>query len=109
MDCIDCHNQPAHRFEATPQRAVDNAMAAGLLPRGLPFARREAVAAVSEEYRDRDAAITGIESRLRTFYQAHPATDQKLVDQAVRATQAVYARNVFPRMSVKWGTYVNNI
>jgi nitrate/TMAO reductase-like tetraheme cytochrome c subunit len=108
MDCIDCHNQPAHRFEGTPERAVDNAMAAGLLPRALPFARREAVAAVSAVYADREAAMAGIEAKMRGFYQSNPA-DQKLIEQAVRAAQGVYARNVFPRMAVKWGTYPNNL
>ena len=29
MDCIDCHNRPAHTFEPAPERAVDNAIADG--------------------------------------------------------------------------------
>jgi hypothetical protein len=110
MDCIDCHNQPAHRFEYTPQRAVDNAMGAGLLPRALPFARREAVAAVAAEYADREAAMAGIDSHIRGFYKTNFASaDQKLVEQAIRATQNVYTRNVFPKMKVKWGTYPDNL
>ena len=110
MDCIDCHNQPAHRFEFTPQRAVDNAIAAGLLPRALPFARREAVAAISAQYPDRDTAMAGIATKLRDFYQQNAASaDQKVVEQAIRATQGIYSRNVFPRMAVKWGTYPNNL
>jgi nitrate/TMAO reductase-like tetraheme cytochrome c subunit len=110
MDCIDCHNQPAHRFDFTPQRAVDNVMAAGLLSRTLPFARREAIAAVSAEYPDRDAAMTGIAQRLREFYKANPSNaDENIVEQAIRAAQGVYARNVFPRMKVKWGTYPDNL
>ena len=108
MDCIDCHNQPAHVFTATPQRAIDNAMAAGVLPRALPFARREAIAAVSEEYASRQAAMDGIAARLRGFYRDKSA-DQQLVEQAVRATQTVYSRNVFPSMAVKWGTYPNHL
>ena len=110
MDCIDCHNQPAHRFEGTPQRAVDDAIAAGLLPRVLPFARREAVAAVSAAYPDSQAAMSGIATRLQEFYRANAAgADQKLVEQAIHAAQGVYSRNVFPRMAVKWGTYPNNL
>ena len=110
MDCIDCHNQPAHRFEFTPQRAVDNAMAAGLLPGALPFARREAVAAVSAEYPNRDAAMAGIATKLGDFYRQKLASaDQRLVEQAIRASQGIYAKNVFPRMAVKWGTYPDNL
>ena len=108
MDCIDCHNQPAHAFTATPQRAIDNAMAAGLISRSLPFARREAVAAVSEEYSSRQAAMDGIATKLRDFYKSGSA-DQRLVEQAIKTTQDVYGRNVFPAMAVKWGTYPNNI
>src|SRR5262245_30875622 len=42
MDCMDCHNRPAHTFDPSPERAVDIAIASGELPRSLPFARREA-------------------------------------------------------------------
>ena len=59
MDCMDCHNRPAHTFSATPQRAVDAAIARGGIPRELPFVRREAVAAVSAEYPDKEAALAG--------------------------------------------------
>ena len=34
---------------------------------------------------------------------------RQLVEKAIRATQTVYSRNVFPAMNVKWGTYPNNI
>lgn len=108
MDCIDCHNQAAHHFTATPQRAIDMAIAAGLIPRALPFARREAVAAVSEEYADTPAALDAIATRFREFYKTTSA-DQQLVEQAIRGTQRVYSRNVFPRMAVKWGTYPNHL
>ena len=42
MDCIDCHNVAAHRVAPTPEQAVDAALAAGRIDRGLPFVRREA-------------------------------------------------------------------
>ena len=29
MDCMDCHNRPAHTMAATPERAVNEAMALG--------------------------------------------------------------------------------
>ena len=43
MDCVDCHNVPAHRVAPTPEQAVDAAIAAGRIDRGLPFVRREGV------------------------------------------------------------------
>jgi NapC/NirT cytochrome c family, N-terminal region len=107
MDCMDCHNRPAHTFEPGPERAVDNAIANGYLPRTLPFARREAVAALKDEYASGEEAQRGIDARLRKAFASH-AKDAAL-DRTVTAVQDIYARNVFPAMQVKWATYPNNI
>ena len=107
MDCMDCHNRPAHTFYATPERAVDAAIAQGRIPRELAFARREAVTAVSAVYADRTAALDGMARRLQEFYAGRTGTDARLVARAVVATQDVWSRNVFPAMKVTWGTYPN--
>jgi hypothetical protein len=107
MDCMDCHNRPAHTFEPAPERAVDNAMANGLLPRSLPFARREAVAALKDTYPSGGAAGRGIDARLRKVYASQSSGDA--VAQMIAGVQDIYGRNVFPAMNVKWGTYPNNI
>ena len=107
MDCIDCHNRPAHTFEPAPERAVDVAIAIGHLPRALPFARREAVAALKDEYASRDAALAGIDARLRRAYA--PDSTGTAVAELSAAVQEIYNRNIFPAMNVKWGTYPNNI
>jgi hypothetical protein len=109
MDCTDCHNRPAHTFSFTPQRAVDRAIARGSLPRELPFVRREAVAAVSDDYGDSSAALNAIASRLGGFYSVRPDLDRALISRAITATQDAWARNVFPPMRVKFGTYVSNL
>jgi hypothetical protein len=109
MDCMDCHNRPAHTMFFTPERAIDTAIAQGVMPRDLPFVRREAVAAVSATYGDRQAALDGIAMRLQEFYRSRPGVDTGLVKRAVAGTQDVWANNVFPAMRVKWGTYPNNI
>jgi nitrate/TMAO reductase-like tetraheme cytochrome c subunit len=110
MDCMDCHNRPAHTFDATAERAIDKRMAQGLFPRELPFVRREAVTAIKEEYASRDQAFAAIATRLQEFYRSHtPSRDSRLVGRAVMATQDAWARNVFPRMRVTWSTYPNNI
>src|SRR5579872_5862485 len=36
MDCMDCHNRPAHSYDL-PERALDKAMNAGSVSAGLPF------------------------------------------------------------------------
>jgi hypothetical protein len=79
MDCMDCHNRPAHTFYPTPERAVDAAIAQGRIPREPPFVRREAVAAVGEAYSDRAVALEGIARRLTEFYRAQSGTDARLV------------------------------
>jgi len=109
MDCMDCHNRPAHTFFFTPERAVDAAIAQGRIPRELPFARREAVAAVRESYRDRAAALEAIAARLTKFYAARGNADAGLVRRTVVATQDVWSTNVFPAMKVTWGTYPSHI
>ena len=109
MDCIDCHNRPAHTMFFTPERAIDSAIALGRIPRGLAFVRREAVAAVTADYSDAAAANAAIAKRLTDFYRARAGTDSGLVQQAIAGAQDVWSHNVFPAMRVKWGTYPNHL
>jgi hypothetical protein len=113
MDCMDCHNRPSHPFAPSAERAVDDAMALGQISPKLPFAKREAVAALKDAYADQQAAADAIAERLRGFYRASYTeiynSRRQEVEQAVTATQALYRRNVFPSMRVGWGTYPNNI
>jgi hypothetical protein len=110
---VDCHNRPSHPFSASPERAVDAAIAANEMPRSLPFVRREAVAALKVTYPTREAAEQDIAARLIGFYRSGEddvySTRRAEVDRAVQATQRIYRRNVFPRMNVQWGTHPNNI
>lgn len=109
MDCVDCHNRPAHTMFFTPERAIDTAIALGRIPRALAFVRREAVAAVTADYVDAAAANAGITRRLGDFYLARGDSDSGLVQQAIAGTQDVWSHNVFPAMRVKWGTYPNHL
>jgi len=113
MDCVDCHNRPTHPFAASAARAVDEAIATGLISVSLPFVKREAVAALTESYESREAAVQDIATRLDSFYRQQLSDadgDQRpAVEAAIRATQSLYRRNVFPSMNITWGTYVNNI
>jgi len=109
MDCMDCHNRPAHTFAPSAARAIDEAISEGLIPKDLPFVRREAVAAVSANYGDRDAAMSAIASRLHGFYKTQSGVDSALVDRAVAGSQTVWSSNVFPAMRVTWGTYPSHI
>jgi formate-dependent nitrite reductase cytochrome c552 subunit len=112
MDCLDCHNRPAHGFQL-PERAVDQAMGQGRIDPKLPFIKREAVAALRRDYTDRDTAAREIATHLENFYQtkyphAH-AADGNRIKTAVEAVQAIYLQNVFPDMKVTWASYPNNL
>jgi hypothetical protein len=106
MDCVDCHNRVGHSFAIGTARAVDEALASGLLPR-LPFIRREATAAL-------DAARTSpggdtAARRVEAFYaRSYPALttagDGRLRRTRV-ALDTLDARYVFPAMRVGFGTY----
>jgi len=109
MDCLDCHNRPAHTIFFTPERAVETAIARGRIPRTLAFVRREVIAAVKSEYPNRAAAEAAIAKRLSDFYRGRPTTDAALVNQAIAGAQDVWSRNIFPTMQVKWGTYPNHL
>jgi nitrate/TMAO reductase-like tetraheme cytochrome c subunit len=113
MDCMDCHNRPSHPMAATPERAVDDLIARGMIPRTLPFVRREAVKALKVTYPTQEAAGEGISRTLRDFYRSqYPQaymSQRPDVEKAVQATETVYRRNVFPEMNVQFGTYPNNI
>jgi hypothetical protein len=113
MDCMDCHNRPSHPFATSADRAVNQALADGSIPKNLPFVRREAAAALKASYPDQQSASDGIAGRLREFYRTQVPKAymerRQDVERTVSATDALYRRNVFPKMRVGWGTYPNNI
>lgn len=112
MDCIDCHNRPTHIFQL-PGRAVDEAMASGHISTALPYVKKEALAALQQEYPDRETARLQIAMTLDGYYrQNYPQVyqqQQTRVQEAVTAVQEIYARNIFPEMKITWGSYVNNL
>jgi len=113
MDCVDCHNRPGHSFDPSADKAVNRALAMGLIPRTLPFVKREATAALGESYPSSQVADEKIAQRLREFYRANYNQvymgKRQDVERAVTGTQALYKRNIFPAMNVGWGTYPDNI
>jgi hypothetical protein len=113
MDCMDCHNRPSHPMAGTPERAVNEMLARGDIPKTLPFVRREAVKAVKASYPTQEAADEGISRALREFYRSQAGdvymSRRQDVERAVQGAVNVYRRNVFPEMNVQFGTYPNNI
>jgi len=112
MDCMDCHNRPSHSYKL-PERAVNEAMAAGDLSASLPFAHKKSIEILKAGYPTREAAAARIPADFEAFYRnTYPAVFKTRQAEVVRSAQnllAIYNRNVFPEMKVTWGTYPNNI
>jgi hypothetical protein len=105
MDCMDCHNRPTHSLQL-PERAVDLALASGAISPSLPFIKKIAVEALRKEYRSQAEAGAGIAAAIEGAYKTG---DRAAVERAATAIVAIYDRNVFPEMRVKWGSYPNNL
>jgi NapC/NirT cytochrome c family, N-terminal region len=109
MDCLDCHNTVGHPIAPTPERAVDDAIASGLVSRQLPFVKREAVRLIKSSYPSQDEGANAIESGLRGFYASRGGSiDPEAVARTIAAVQNLYRRNVFPTMKVTFGSYPSN-
>jgi hypothetical protein len=112
MDCMDCHNRPSHTFQL-PERAVNAALADGAIPAVLPFIKKTAVEALRRDYGSQQEAEAAISATLAKYYQgAYPAVwsaRRGEIARASKAVAAIYDRNVFPQMRVKWGSYPNNL
>ena len=112
MECLDCHNRPAHEFKS-PIDAVDEAMAAGTITRELPLIKVRAVKALDGKYETTAGADKGIAEAIAKFYREnYPdlATKQApLLQKTIADLQAIYRSSFFPEMNVKWSAYPDNI
>lgn len=112
MQCVDCHNRAAHRFE-DPDRAVDQALLTGQIAASLPFVKKIGVGLIQANYQTDAEAAQKIPAGLAAFYaQAYPDVAAKRgpeIQAAGAALLAIYQRNVFPDLKVTWGTYLNNL
>ena len=112
MDCLDCHNRPAHVAEM-PETAVDKQISIGRISATLPYIKKQAVELLKVHYPTRDVAQQRITDALTNFYRTnYPEIDRaqrSLVQQSGEEVAAIYLRNVFPGMRVTWGTHPNNL
>lgn len=112
MDCMDCHTRPSHAFQL-PERAMDEALAAGRISSKLPFVRKQGVEILKGGYTSAEQARREIPARLIAYYKdKHPdvyTSHRSDVESAGSAVFALWKRNVFPAMKITWGTYPNHI
>ncbi|HOP97948.1 MAG TPA: NapC/NirT family cytochrome c [Verrucomicrobiota bacterium] len=103
MDCMDCHNRPAHRYK-TPNDAVSIAMQLGDIDPTLPWIKTNAVHALVQPYANRDEAMKAIATHLSAQYPNHPQ-----LKKTIAAVQKIYNDNFFPEMKANWRAYPENI
>ena len=112
MDCVDCHNRPAHNYQS-PGDEVDRAIAAGLIDRSLPYVKRESMRVIQDQYPSHEEARAVMTAELKTFYSDNypdiAASQGEAIDAAAAALGDIYSANVFPSMNVWWDTYPNHI
>lgn len=104
MDCLDCHNRPAHTLASTPAQVVDRAIARGDVGTSLPFTRSEMVEALLEEHPSGTDVPRAIADRLSKSLGTTPEANH-----VIAVTERLYRQNVFPKMNVTWGTYTNHV
>jgi nitrate/TMAO reductase-like tetraheme cytochrome c subunit len=103
MDCMDCHNRPAHRYES-PNSAVNLAMALNKIDRSLPYVKTNAVFALTRAYTNDTQALEGIATFLANRYPDNPR-----VRPVIASVQQIYQDNFFPEMKASWQVYPDNI
>jgi nitrate/TMAO reductase-like tetraheme cytochrome c subunit len=112
MDCLDCHNRPAHVFETTPKDAVDRALFAGALDAQVPFLAQTSIELLRQADVARDRAGDYFRAALATAYRdAHPDVkpEPAALDKAATALTEIYLRNIYPGMNLRWNSYHSNL
>ena len=106
MDCVDCHNRPAHKLES-PNNAVNLAMTLGRIDPSLPYIKTNSVFVLVQNYADENEATNKIAATLSGKYPN--GTGDPRVQKAVAAVQQIYRDNFFPEMKSSWKSYPDNI
>ena len=102
MDCMDCHNRPAHRFQ-TPNNSVDFALKTGKIDRTIPWVKSNAVAILMRNYTNESEALANIATYLREKYPSRPG-----VEGLVQQVQTIYQQSFFPEMKADFRAYPEN-
>jgi len=112
MDCIDCHNRPAHAY-LPPDVAVDQSFSAGRLDPALPFLKRQTVEVLNKPYATEQEALNTIASGLDAFYRTNYnqiySQRSDSIKSAIGETQRIFKTYFFPEMKTDWSTHPNNI
>ena len=112
MDCIDCHNRPAHQYRP-PARMVNHLMGLGWIDPELPTAKDLAVNVLEVPYSSSKVAADSIRIAIEEYYASNfPAlltSKRTQIDRMISEVQGLYAKNYFPAMKADWKAFPDNI
>jgi len=111
MDCIDCHNRIGHAV-ASPDQAVDEAMAAGKISADLPFIKRDSVALLNGTYQSLDLADEAFAGLRATYAAKYPLvlkSHDKQINSSIDELKRIYRLIATPAMKVQAKTYPDNL
>jgi len=112
MDCLDCHNRPAHNYK-NPQNFFDKSMSEGKISTSLPGVKQIAMQVLYKDYSTKDSAFLAIRNQVTAFYQSgYPeliTSNKSEIEAAIQEIQNGYSKNIFPFMKSSWKSYPNNI
>lgn len=111
MDCVDCHNRPAHTF-SLPGAALDKAMNAGRISPELPYIKEVGMQVLQNTEAiggDFEQIAAQVESTYGENYPEALNEHGEAVAAASDVLTEIYRSNVFPKMNVTWGTYPNHL
>ncbi len=103
VDCMDCHNRPAHIYKS-PNDAVNLAMSLGNIDPSIPLVKSNAMYVLTQTYTNETDALQKIATSLASSYPNSPQARK-----VISAVQTIYSENFFPEMKANWKAYPDNI
>ena len=112
MDCMDCHNRPAHEYRS-PSFYVNNYLASSKSSASIPWIKKAAMDALKVIYTTDDSARTGIKNKIISFYknkypQIYKEYESK-INLAITEITEKFSQNTFPEMKVIYSVYPRHI
>ncbi|MBI2376565.1 MAG: NapC/NirT family cytochrome c [Deltaproteobacteria bacterium] len=108
MDCLTCHNRPAHRYLA-PALLVDEALAEDSLDRKIPYMKRNAVEILSLDFSTTQEAEIKIRDEVVRRFPTSAGVSSDQQKQIAEILVRLFKQNNFPEQRVNWRGYPMHI
>lgn len=112
MDCIDCHNRPAHIYNE-PSSLLNLKMAQKSIDPYLPYIKSISMKALEIPYTTKKVALDSIQMIVNDFYEInYPLTyknKREEIQKSIDEIKKIYEYNYFPEMRVSWKYYPEHI